>query len=446
MALYHSTVNGPVEVKKHQLMGPVGYTVVGSPTITDGVLSNCGASSYLKTSSQIPSNTTEIEGSVVFNCQYLITPDNLAMLVVPNKLRIGTNVATGNFCIRYYENGTSNDILLDTVLQRNTTYKAKFTVSAASISISLYQGNTLLETKTENITYTMPTSGDLRIGQAGDSAYLQYSSIDLNETYIKVNGRLWYYQPAPTKYIIKDNSLVFADQGLYLTGPVNYTKVGSPTVVDGVLGNLSVEDYVKVDSITYNSNSSLEVYTRFKTPTTAQKGFHLITSWGSYSGQIGAYRSSADSNMTLYANVAAVGGTTYQIGFLGNTLALNTWYRAKMSSDNGTWTLTLYEDSGTQLESKSAQLTFGDFTSNINIGRPYGSLNPAMQEIDLKETYIKLDGNLYFYGKNYASKNIAPVPANYTYGTTTTSAIGYVDMRTQQFTAAPSGSVIGRDE
>ena len=247
-------------------------------------------------------------------------------------------------------------------------------------------------------------------------------------------------------YVIRNDKLVWAKPNMYLTGPVNYTKVGSPTVVDGVLGNLSVEDYVKFDSITYNSNSSLEVYTRFKTPTTAQRGFHLITSLGSYSGQIGLYRSSDDSNMTLYANVAEVGGTTYQIGFLRNGLALNTWYRAKMSSDNSTWTVTLYEDSGTQLESKSAQLTFGDFTSNINIGRPYGGLNPVMQEIDLKETYIKLDGNLYFYGKNYASKNIAPVPSGYTYGNTTTSAIGWVDMRTQAFTAAPSGATIGRDE
>ena len=47
MALYHTANGIPVEVKKHQLMGPVGYTKVGSPTITDGVVSGFSESKYL---------------------------------------------------------------------------------------------------------------------------------------------------------------------------------------------------------------------------------------------------------------------------------------------------------------------------------------------------------------------------------------------------------------
>ncbi|MBQ8032567.1 MAG: hypothetical protein IJ266_01215, partial [Elusimicrobiaceae bacterium] len=110
-------------------------------------------------------------------------------------------------------------------------------------------------------------------------------------------------------------------------------------------------------------------------------------------------------------------------------------------------------------------------SDNLGIGR--SSQSTFTGSINLNETYIKINGKLWFYQpaptkyivkddklvwadpriyiedsgtKTYATQNIAPVPAGYTYGNTTTPSIGYVDMRTQQFTAAPSGATIERDE
>ena len=43
------TVNGTT-VQAHQVMGPVGYTLVGSPTITDGIASDFSGTDYVITS------------------------------------------------------------------------------------------------------------------------------------------------------------------------------------------------------------------------------------------------------------------------------------------------------------------------------------------------------------------------------------------------------------
>ena len=69
----------------------------------------------------------------------------------------------------------------------------------------------------------------------------------------------------------------------------------------------------------------------------------------------------------------------------------------------------------------------------------------AKEEQQLNKSYIKMNDQLWFYGKNYASANIAPVPSGFSYGNITTNAIGFVDMRTQEFTAAPNGTVLKLD-
>ena len=55
MALNHIVNGSRVEVKKHQLMGTVGYTKVGNPTIVDGVASGFSSNDYLSVSA--PANT-----------------------------------------------------------------------------------------------------------------------------------------------------------------------------------------------------------------------------------------------------------------------------------------------------------------------------------------------------------------------------------------------------
>ena len=67
-------------------------------------------------------------------------------------------------------------------------------------------------------------------------------------------------------------------------------------------------------------------------------------------------------------------------------------------------------------------------------GAPAPNDGQLRGSIDLNETYIKVNNELWF-GKIYTSETNVPVPANFTYGNTTTSSNGTVNLTTQEFSA-----------
>lgn len=270
------TVNA-VELQKHQLKGPVGYTVVGSPTITDGVASGFTSSNSIKIAYN-PTAFFDNSYEFVVKCLYNSNPSGdepYALSWRVNGMHLGIGAGVGVFRFGFGNVGGSKlEVVSNIVPTLNTWYWLKGVIQnkVASFYYSTDGENyTLVGTNDFSDKTPIETidNGMLCIGSYGDSYGVMPGSVDLNATYIKVNGKLLYYQPAPTKYIVKDGKLVWADPRIYI-------------------------------------------------------------------------------------------------------------------DDNGI--------------------------------------------------------------KTYATQNIAPVPAGYTFGTTTTPSIGYVDMRTQQFTAAPSGATIGRDE
>jgi hypothetical protein len=197
----------PVEVKKHQLMGPVGYTVVGSPTITNGVVSNLSIDDYLRLDSSFSADSSwEIISKV--------KPDNINATKYfiagqSRSIAIGTtNNPIGYLKAFFSSDGTSWDIgsIVDTekLTSSNTWYYVKVG----------YDGQQYyLEHSTDGITYkgraTIESSlriktDDILIGKSGLFATSCYwgGEVDLNETYISKQGKLWYWQPRETERIV----------------------------------------------------------------------------------------------------------------------------------------------------------------------------------------------------------------------------------------------------
>lgn len=234
----------------------------------------------------------------------------------------------------------------------------------------------------------------------------------------------------PVNYLVKDNKLVFADSGLYLSGLNNYTKVGSPNIVDNVVSGFSNNNYISILGVPHE----IEFVIKFGTGTDVTTRQLLcsssrlldinilngyVTAWNYYSRQM--------------IDLFAIGTNTNY--YIKTVITYNT--KTYYYSQNGiAYTLSMELND-----------TSGEDSNDLYLGR-HNSVSGYQFDgsIDFNYTYIKAVGDLWLYGKNYASKNIAPVPAGYTYGTTTTPSIGWVDMRTQAFTAAPSGATIGRDE
>lgn len=429
------TVNG-TQVQKLQVRGPVGYTKVGSPTISNGVVSGFSTSNYITLSQNATYIATdEFEWNIKFTTGSILQTSWLLALDA-GSMR-GIYYTSGSVIYIQLTSSVYGEIVGYT-MQPNTTYTINAVKRNDGTLVSTLKdvsGNTLAQqTKTVgDIAFTAIVS---KLGQAFSSYF--NGSIDLNETYIKVNDKLWFYQPS-TNYLVKDGKLVFADSGLYLSGPVNYELVGSPTIVDNVASGFSSSNYLRLSDYFYISpDSSFDMV--FKVNLDAINVTQTVFGFGPSFGTFNAGVGIANNNDIMMPGTSAVcrNQITQTGTYYIRVIKENNSMKIGCSTDKITWNY-------------GSSVAISDYIGNTRffpmLGRENtAAANPLQGSIDLNETYIKVDGSLWFYGKNYASQNIAPVPSGYTYGTTTTSAIGYVDMRTQQFTAAPAGATIGKDE
>ena len=277
------------------------------------------------------------------------------------------------------------------------------------------------------------------------------------------------HNSSAVNYVIKDGKLVWADPRLALSGPVGYTVVGNPTIVDGIVNDIANStDYIQTSTTLPSVINSFEMVIKGKTnPDNGRVScaFSFKDGFYRYGGFNLAYRtkdatggnilwrykpmetSSSEDTGKITISATDVHATSRTDFFwlkctMQPTVDNKFLYSFYDSLDGNTWYLL-----GSQED--TYQMTGDDMSTIKYVANPNntsGNTTYPIRDLDLNETYIKVNGQLWFYGKNYATQNIAPVPSGYTYGTTTTSAIGYVDMRTQQFTAAPTGATIGRDE
>lgn len=207
----------PVEVKKHQIMGPVGYELSGNATVTDGILTGVDSSSSCGTSIILPSDFNELE--FVFKARrYSWTAGSTSQILTlcgwaagsGSTRRITTNSASGEGQGTRVFNGSSQIVNID---------NSRFDVTAYTNS-GYY--TRLRVIKNENdYTYELGLSGDKQVWVTASANYstnictqklwlLRNSSgstsstgeMDLNETYAKVDGKIWFWQPRETERIV----------------------------------------------------------------------------------------------------------------------------------------------------------------------------------------------------------------------------------------------------
>ena len=454
MALNHLVNGTPVEVKHIDYGTSGGYETSGTPTITNGVLTGISSSNLCYTSNSLPQTDFK---TIEFFFKIRRIPASTYLPIC------GFNVSSSSF--RFAANSTAGFSVIG-----GTTYG---TIANIPVSEFSYTDNIInwtyvkvLVTKNENdYTYQISVSADKQnwVSASGTAEanicygkvyFLKNSSgaggsvpeMDFNETYIKVDGKLWFFRPC-TNYLVKDDKLVFADSGLYLSGPNTYTVVGSPTIVDNVASGFSSGNYLRIQNpIDFPSQNSFEYVVKFKigiSDSGINGGIlsfpYKCISTGT-TGSLGIYKWS--NSLTIYGGFLSDNSfVSERIPFTAGAIRYVRWKKENnvlythYSTDGQNWTQLTTDD--------GANNTSFNTTSSIDLGSFAGWDG---YEIYLNETYIKVNGSLWFYGKNYASQNIAPVPAGYPLGNTTTPSIGWVDMRTQQFTAAPAGATLGKDE
>ena len=197
----------PIEVKKHQLMGPVGYTITGTgPTVTDGILTGVGGSSTVYTSQTIPSFET-FELVIKVKKKELSPNAPLPALALSSTAGDASYrvVAGGILSLRV---GSSTPVIsLDNFPYASLTGKWFYIRLNVEKNGNNYDYSIGYSTDKQNWTTGTGTSSSVftqSIGflknSSGDGEKSSY--MDFNETYIKINGKLWFWQPQETKRIV----------------------------------------------------------------------------------------------------------------------------------------------------------------------------------------------------------------------------------------------------
>lgn len=168
----------------------VGYTVVGSPTITDGVASGFSNSDYLELSTSFIDKGGDLEWGITFIPQDPMVYNNRALTGIKESPVNWSGFQLAEGGIKPYFRINSEEVIN---LTTNCYKRRKLVLKRTNnvYTLSLYDSATLVEEKsltTSNLLFN-GTTVDITLGYDNYLYNAAYSgSIDLNETYIKVNG------------------------------------------------------------------------------------------------------------------------------------------------------------------------------------------------------------------------------------------------------------------
>lgn len=198
------------------------------------------------------------------------------------------------------------------------------------------------------------------------------SSVDLNNTYGKINGVSWF-GPGVTRNLVPEG-----------------TVVGSPTIEDGLLLMPNASNRVMVSSMQL-SNKPFEIGSKIKLNSLETVNY---SSYGSGSYLLPFY---VRSNAIDFLFRQSSSDEWYEAR-ISQTPVVDTWYWWKIIHDgNGLYTFkisTNNSDWTTATMSLNSPLNFPSMTYLIGVS----SSNVPPKAIDLKETYIKVNGNMWFSG------------------------------------------------
>lgn len=180
-------------VNEFYLNRNVGYTVVGSPTINNGVVSGFSPDDYILLPSVPTKSISELIIKIKLNSSALGQNVYTNFLRGPSSFQGYTYCGTNYFAYTGFNIAGLGDIRINHNLQPDTDYWLKYTNDGTNCTawwsedgINYTAGNIK-----ESSLITDNNSGTIRVGSRVDRMGFP-GSIDLNNTYIKVNGITWF--------------------------------------------------------------------------------------------------------------------------------------------------------------------------------------------------------------------------------------------------------------
>ena len=369
-------------------IGTVGYTVVGNPTISDNNISGFSADNYITTQGTLPSTVNNFEfitkfktGSDLSGTQQIF--HNYKFTSLANNCEI--IILNGNLCAAVYIDGAyiASSSSGSKSLNANTSYTAKLAFDGSKYTFSWINGNSWEQIwQVNNTTNCLISDTKWGINRTNTRPFA--GVLDFNNTYIKINDQVWFGTlPAEPK----------------LVGPVSYIVEGSPTIVNGVVSGFSDDNYLQTDLVFPNSKVSngYTLQVKFTMPNSeSEHAQQLITAF--VHGTADGLSVTSSRKMSFF-----YGGSGHSIGSNPNAVALGGTYiaRAVVTATNVYIYLGTSEDN-LQVVASGERVAYEVGNQyKVRIGAGQTSSRVFGGSIDLNNTYISINGNLWFGKENW---------------------------------------------
>ena len=220
-------------------LDPLNVTVVGSPTVSSGVVSGFSSANYLTLPETTFPSSTSTSWEMVFK---FTTNDSVStrqslytqgkkypsgIVIISSKVRLTISTSDGSYNIV--------NISGTTTLTANTTYwvKAEFTGSVYNLYLST-DGKTYTLENTKTTSNKMADTANWQIGYDKTDKYPFLGSIDLPNSYIKIDGSTWW-KGGTGKLTLKKGSKVYVPNGWteYKYYKYTYENWTQPTATSG---------------------------------------------------------------------------------------------------------------------------------------------------------------------------------------------------------------------
>ena len=367
------------------------FTKVGTPTVNEmtGVATGFSGSNYLTLGVNTPdSGTWEI---VV---KFTTGTSNSGASVILGTA--GTSMLPfykdGNYLYDFLStNGTSwNVASADRIMSisTNTTYKMKAEFTGSAYNWYNWENGDWVLKRT--FSYSSPVKGG-NLFKIGSDFSNTGASVDLSETYIKVNG-VMYWTPATTGDYYK----------VLKNGYINYTTYGTPTINTdtGIVSGFSTSNYIYKD-FGLSSANSWEINTAFSVTSNTSSKRNILCSMAGTGGVYAGVSFDITSNNYLDMQL---GLTTSSYDNITGSFAItpNTKYYLKGTFDGSTYEFKYSTDGETYTSIGTISSTAKIYQSVVTRLGIYGNGNSeplTNGTIYLADTNIYVDGSEYWTPK-----------------------------------------------
>lgn len=392
----------------------LNVTITGSPTITNGVASGFSASNYLKLPNIFnPSSASNWE--MVF--KFKITSANDGWVNI-----FGNGDSTDRTSGVHIFYDSNNKIRLEcctsgastwdicnltgtTLMELNTDYwvKVEFTGSAYNCYLSTDGSTFNLETSSSSTTKIGATVTQCIGNSLSHSEKYHLGSIDLSQSYIKTNGSVWWKGGTGTLTLEK-GSKVYIPNGWDI-GQVGI--YGSPTISEGVVSGFSASNYLTFSDNFRPDTNTWEMLFKVTTGSELSESEEFVVAISNgfthetrYGTRISIYNGKFNFSVTY-------NGTAWDIPVETATgvydVQTNTTYYIKFEYDGSAYKL-YYSLNGIDfiedINIASSTPIYNSCTAClIGIWNNGSFVKPFLGSIDLSESYIKIDGEIWWQGK-----------------------------------------------